>query len=105
MRTSIARRAGFSAMLALAVVLGACEAKVTKENYDQIDTGMSLAQVRKLLGGSGVDETPSGTSITGAGIADSRSVKVEVYRWRDGNRHIVVTFKDGKVFEKVQEGL
>ena len=96
------------AMVVVAVLLAGCEAKITQENYDKITTGttgMSRSEVERLLGGPGASETGSGTSITGAGIGDSRAAKMEVFRWKDGSKHIVITFKDGKAFEKTQQGL
>ncbi len=93
-------------LLTLSLVLFACEAKITAANYDKIDTGMTMAQVEKILGGKGEDETATGgTSITGAGLADSRKVKDTVIRWKDGSKNIVITFRDGKVFVKAKEGL
>jgi hypothetical protein len=94
------------ALLTLSLTLFACEAKITQDNYDKITVGMTRSQVEKILGGKGEDETASGTSITGAGIADSRGSKQSVFRWKDGSKHIVITFdKDEKVFAKTQQGL
>jgi len=91
--------------LAGAVFLAACESKITQESFDKIETGMSQTQVEKLLGGKCTDETPSGTSITGAGVADSRKAAAKILRWKDGSKSIVVVFRDGKVFEKMKDGL
>ncbi len=91
--------------LAMLVAIAGCESKITQASYDKIQNGMSLSEVKKILGGDGIDETPSGTSITGAGVGDSRAAAQNVYRWKDGSKYIVVTFRDGKVTSKVQEGL
>ncbi len=103
--TPLTRASFLVALLLGLILLAGCEAKITRENFDKIETGMSQSKVEKLLGGKGLDETPSGTSITGAGVIDSKKAASTIFRWKDGAKYIVVTFRDGKVFEKQQDGL
>lgn len=85
------------------VAMVGCEKKVTVENFDKIQNGWSKTQVENLLG-SGTDETASGTSISGAGIPDSKAAAEKTYVWRDGGLTITVIFKDGKVVQKTKVG-
>jgi outer membrane protein assembly factor BamE (lipoprotein component of BamABCDE complex) len=84
----------FLAALAL-VSLGACNrnalsgSKLTSANYDQITIGMSKAQVETILGPP--------TSI------DTKDVvifKKTTYRYEDGAKFAVVTFKNDEVDTK-----
>jgi hypothetical protein len=94
------------ALLVLCLALVGCESKISYENYQKITQGMSRSAVDKLLGTSGDDETASGTSITGAGIAEDRGAKLQVIRYKEtATKYIVVTYKDGKVVTAVQGGL
>jgi outer membrane protein assembly factor BamE (lipoprotein component of BamABCDE complex) len=70
--------------------------KLTQENFDKIQTGMTLAQVKIILG----DPT------------ESSSVDVAVFsgtvsKWKQGNVTITIQFVNGKVvakqFSKAQE--
>lgn len=91
-------------LLAAAVLLPGCESKITSENYDRISVGMTRQAVENILG-SGTDETASGTSISSAGIADSKSSNEKTFVWREGGATITVVFKDGKVVEKSKTGM
>lgn len=105
MRTHLGRIATFLCLVMVTASMFACEAKITKSNFDKIEVGMTLSQVNKILGGKGEDETASGTSITGAGIGEGRAARQEVYRWKDGGSAIIVTVVNGKVTSKMSEGL
>jgi outer membrane protein assembly factor BamE (lipoprotein component of BamABCDE complex) len=65
---------------------------LTRENYEKITVGMTLDEVRKMLGGS---------SLSGRSKGDSST-----YTWHRTSQldpeHIVVNFKDGKVVSKSQ---
>lgn len=91
-------------LLAAAAALPACESKVTAENYDRITIGMTRQAVENILG-AGTDETASGTSISSAGIADSKAAAEKTFVWRDGGITITIVFKDGKVVEKSKTGM
>jgi hypothetical protein len=84
---------------------GGCESKVNRDRFDQIQPGMSLGEVERLMGGKGEDDTPSGTSIGASGLSDTKASKRQIFRWSDKNKSIVVTVQDGRVIDKTQEGL
>jgi hypothetical protein len=83
-------------LIALALLsLGACSrnalsgSKLTSANYDQITLGMSKAQVENILGPP--------TSI------DSKDMvifKKTTYRFEDGKKFAIVTFKNDEVDSK-----
>lgn len=92
--------------LAACLVLGACEEKITAENYDRITNGMTLAQVEKILGTGKDDTSHQGTSIGASGIASASRSKDQVYVWEDkGGAKIIVIFQDGKVVQKSKQNL
>lgn len=89
----------------LAVVAG-CEEKMTAENYERIANGMSVSQVKGILGEARPQEV-TGTSIGTAGLTErSRSGGDEVtYVWgEEGSKQIIVIFKDGEVAAKRKIG-
>jgi hypothetical protein len=101
-------------MGAIAIMLGCsllaslagCESKITKTNYDQITTGMTLGEVEKLLGSGTLDAQPGAVSISSAGVADTaKGSNEQTYTWRDGSAEVIITFTDGKVVQKRQSGL
>lgn len=77
----------------MAVVTTGCS-KVTKANYDKVETGMSKAEVEKILG--------KGTEDKSGGIGDLTGT---VVTWKKGDTTITVTFANDKVVTKVQSGL
>ena len=82
------------AALALAS-LGACSrnplsgSKLTSANYDQITLGMSKAQVENILG-----------SPTTAETKDMVIFKKTTYRYEDGKKFAMITFKNDEVDSK-----
>lgn len=81
-----------SVAFAAIVVLGACNrniAKLTLDNYNQITTGMSKAQVEKILGPATSMETK-----------DMIIFKKTTWRYEDGNKFTVVMFKNDEVDSK-----
>jgi outer membrane protein assembly factor BamE (lipoprotein component of BamABCDE complex) len=82
------------AALALAS-LGACSrnplsgSKLTSANYDQITLGMSKAQVENILGPPTTAETK-----------DMVIFKKTTYRYEDGKKFAMVTFKNDEVDSK-----
>ena len=71
--------------------MAACS-RVTADNFDKVEEGMSEAEVRAVLG------TPTeSNSMTVLGVSGSAS------RWRGGDAEIVVRFINGKVAVKTFE--
>jgi hypothetical protein len=90
----------------LLVGLAACESKITKTNYDQVQTGMTKVEVEKLLGSGTLDEQPAGVSISSSGVGDvANASKDQTYTWKDKGVQVIITFTDGKVVQKRQTGL
>ncbi len=75
--------------------LGACQrnplsgSKLTSANYDQVTLGMSKAQVENILG-----------KPTSAETKDMLIFKKTTYRFEDGKRFAIVTFKNDEVDSK-----
>jgi regulator of replication initiation timing len=72
--------------------------KISKEEYDQIKTGMNYGEVCKIIGGEG-------TSLAETNIADTTTI---MYSWNgDGDlgASAVITFDNNEVFIKSQYGL
>ncbi len=93
-----------SMALASAVLFAGCESKVTAENYDKVQNGMSLSQVEGILG-SGSDDTASGGfGVSSGGVLDSKANPEKTYVWRENGVQIQVIFKDGKVVQKSKTG-
>lgn len=84
-----------SLTFAAILVLAACNrnaltgSKLTLDNYNQITTGMSKAQVEKVLGPATTMETK-----------DMIIFKKTTWRYEDGNKFAVVTFKNDEVDSK-----
>ena len=82
------------AVLALGL-LGACNrnalsgSKLTSANYDQVTLGMSEAQVETILG-----------KPTSAETKDMLIFKKTTYRYEDGKKFAMVTFKNDEVDSK-----
>ena len=88
-------------LIALTLSLAACEEKtISDDSFNQIKTGMTRAEVENLLGFSGTDDTSSGTSISGAGLASGTDSSEKTYTWKAGATTVTVIFKDGKVIHK-----
>ncbi|MEO5753620.1 MAG: outer membrane protein assembly factor BamE [Chthoniobacterales bacterium] len=75
--------------------LGACSrnalsgSKLTSANYDQITLGMSKAQVETILG-----------SPTTAETKDMVIFKKTTFRYEDGKKFVMITFKNDEVDSK-----
>jgi outer membrane protein assembly factor BamE (lipoprotein component of BamABCDE complex) len=84
-----------AAVCAAILVLSACNrnvvtgSKLTFDNYNQITTGMSKAQVEKILGPATTMETK-----------DMIIFKKTTWRYEDGTKFAVVTFKNDEVDSK-----
>lgn len=77
------------------------DTKISLEEFNQIETGMSYEEVVEIVGGEGT--VLSESDITGDG-----QYKTTIYSW-DGNgmlgANANVTFQGGKVISKAQFGL
>jgi hypothetical protein len=71
---------------------------ITKDNYSEIKTGMTLAEVESILGG-GTEQASSDASFGGIAI-DMKSMV-----WQDEDKIISITFSHDKVQAKSQIGL
>jgi hypothetical protein len=90
---------------AVVALLVACGGDVSQENYDKIQTGMTLDQVEQVLG-PGEDQTASGVEISSSGMAGrSREDRTKTYLWKDGAKQIIVEFEQGKVTAKRPKNL
>ena len=99
-------RIAVSVALAACLFAGACEEKITVENYDQITNGMTIAQVERLLGTGKDDTSHQGTSIGASGIQSASRSNDKVYVWEDkSGAKITVVFQDGKVVQKSTQNL
>jgi outer membrane protein assembly factor BamE (lipoprotein component of BamABCDE complex) len=76
-------------VLACAFFLVACGSRINQDNFDKIQTGMTLAQVKVILGNP----------------TESSSVDVAVFsgtvsKWKAGDVTITIQFVNGKVVAK-----
>lgn len=80
------------AVLAFALTLAACGGGgVNQANYDKIENGMTLEQVKDILG-----EPADGGGIGGLSAGG--------YTWKDGDKSINITFANDKVAVKTKSG-
>ncbi|MFN2474808.1 MAG: outer membrane protein assembly factor BamE [Chthoniobacterales bacterium] len=83
------------ALAAFLLTLSGCNrttlsgSKVTKANYDQITTGMSKSQVETILGAPTTSETK-----------DMLIFKKTTYRYEDGAKFAMISFKNDEVDSK-----
>lgn len=96
----------FAALVMMMLSLVGCgEDKLTMENYNTIQPGMTLAQAEMALGGEGEKQQSGGVSISGAGIGSGANANISVYVWKGKGKEVSVTIKDGKVLSKGHSGL
>jgi hypothetical protein len=107
------RRAFLLGLVLLLCVLGpACrKSKVTPENFDKVQTGMTLQEVQGLLGPGQKEEGGDGAGVAAqfgvdAGVAGAErgGKNVDTYVWESGARKITVYFVNGKVTNKQKAG-
>jgi hypothetical protein len=78
------------AVLVLALLLASCNSsRLTSANYDQITNGMSKAQVERILGKPTTKDTK-----------DMILFSKSTWRWEDGKKFAIVTFKNDEVDSK-----
>lgn len=103
MSTTLPRLA-LAALLALSILITGCEkSKVTAENFDKVKVGMTVSEVKALLGKSYVDETASaGYNAGNTGLSTSQTPE-NTYVWSSKTLKIIIVFKDGKVVQPPQK--
>jgi len=90
-------------LLLLCPALWGCRtSRVTRANYDQIQDGMSIAQVEGILG-PGYDQGGGARPIFRLLPGATQVVQSKI--WLDGSRSITVSFIDGQVTSKSESGL
>ena len=95
-----------AAVLFLAAIAGCSGSGVSQSNYDKVQTGMTQGQVEGFLG-TDKEQTNSSMATPGMSVAGVSvpSVSAKVLTWHDGAKTITVTFKDGQVVGKAENGL
>ena len=83
-----------------ALFIAGCVGKVNKENYNKISTGMTLSEVEAVLGKG----QSLGSSTVDMGDFGGK-VNSEIISWQDGKKVISVSFLNGKVQAKAENGL
>jgi len=89
-----------SAIISLSIFLVSCTSKLNKDNYDKISNGMSVSQVESILG-KGESQASSSVDLGEYG----GNISSEVMTWQSGTKVISITFSNGKVMAKAQNGL
>lgn len=98
------RYVSLAAAAVVACAVAGCESAVTMDNYEQLEKGMTLSQVESIMGGSGEDQTMGGVGIGATGV-EGQAATESVYVWSEGNAQIIVTFRNGEMYNKRQVGL
>jgi outer membrane protein assembly factor BamE (lipoprotein component of BamABCDE complex) len=84
-----------TALLFLVLVISGCDrnvlsaSKLTAANYNQISSGMTKAQVEKILGAPTSIETK-----------DMLLFKTTSYRYEEGKKFALITFRNDEVVER-----
>lgn len=89
---------------AAAMNMAGCEDKINESSFSQIQPGMDVFTVEKMLGGKGEIETASGMSISGAGIASGSTSSQTTLVWKKNGKQISVVADKGKVVSKGKDG-
>lgn len=76
-----------SVLFILSLALFSCGSKVTKQNLEKIEAGMTVQQVRSILGSPAEDKTKEVPLVGLSGWMV----------WKSGEKTITVTFGQGKV--------
>jgi hypothetical protein len=80
------------------VLLAGCSGPaVNQGNYDKIENGMSMEEVKDILG-EPTEQSAAGVSVGDMEVSGGATV------WKDGDKTIMVTFQGGKVVAKAKEG-
>jgi hypothetical protein len=87
-------------IISISLFLFSCSGKLNKNNYDKISNDMSISQVESILG-KGESQASSNVDLGEYG----GNISSEVMTWQSGTRVISITFSNGKVMAKAQNGL
>lgn len=90
----------YSLIILVSLFLAGCSGKLNKDNYDKISNGMSISQVESILG-KGESQASSNVDLGEYG----GNISSEVMTWQSGTNVISITFSNGKVMAKAQNGL
>lgn len=92
----LTRRILLAAIIVPAFLAISCN-KVTPENYEKIETGMTSAQVEDILG--------KGTEQSGGGVAvGDLKASAKTVVWEKGDKTITVSFANDQVVMKTKSG-
>jgi hypothetical protein len=87
-------------IISISLFLFSCSGKLNKDNYDKISNDMSVSQVESILG-KGESQASSNIDLGEYG----GNISSEVMTWQSGTKVISITFSNGKVMAKAQNGL
>lgn len=87
--STLCSRLARGALILAALLLAACGAKISAENFERIQDGMTQKEVIAILG-----EPTETSSVNIAGVSGGMST------WKDGSTVISVQFLNGKVQAK-----
>jgi hypothetical protein len=90
----------YAIALIFILILTSCSGKLNKDNYDKISNDMSVSQVESILG-KGESQASSNVDLGEYG----GNISSEVMTWQSGTKVISITFSNGKVMDKAQNGL
>ena len=90
----------YTIALTFTLFLTSCSGKLNKDNYDKISNDMSISQVESILG-KGESQATSNVNLGEYG----GNISSEVMTWQSGTKVISITFSNGKVMAKAQNGL
>jgi hypothetical protein len=79
------------------------EGAFSYSNFERIRTGMTLAEVERLLGETGNEINESFVPLIVVGQPKQQKQVVsggQYYRWENGNSYVIVSFRKGLVAEK-----
>jgi len=94
----------FSVLVLLLALVG-CEERLTLTNYEQIENGMTVAEVEGLLG-PGQEQTSGGFGIGAEGLVSGSDGggSQKVLTWEEGGKTVIVTFSDNQVVGRRKDG-
>jgi hypothetical protein len=87
-------------IFSVSIFLVSCSGNLNKDNYEKISNGMSVSQVESILG-KGESQASSNVDLGEYG----GNISSEVMTWQSGTKVISITFSNGKVMAKAQNGL
>jgi hypothetical protein len=90
----------YTISITITLFLSSCSGKLNKDNYDKISNNMSISQVESILG-KGESQASSNVDLGEYG----GNISSEVMTWQSGTKVISITFSNGKVMAKAQNGL